>query len=299
MSPKNLAQRQFLWVVLMACLAVSPALAGSAVIGSVSGSINATIDGQAILPNTTIASGDSLHVRDGVAVLAVGNSGSRMVFGRETVVSFLRESSDVTAILSEGSVSLFKTGDDLALRVKAANVVVEPAKGFKSLGEVAMANGALVITTKEGSLQVVSGGSAVDVPKGKVITVSLNPQAQGQKAGKAAGKTAGKAAGHAAGVSTQTALEVTTVATGGISSVLSGVAMSRAGDAKTEADTATTDANSAASAADSATNAANTALATANSAGCAVNSVWTGLGASGLNLGSASPYTPPSGSTCP
>src|SRR3989442_14799370 len=44
-----------------------PLLGGSAVVGSVAGSMNATIGGQALLPNTTIFSGDSLQVNDGVA----------------------------------------------------------------------------------------------------------------------------------------------------------------------------------------------------------------------------------------
>src|SRR2546422_11251667 len=44
-----------------------PLLGGSAVVGSVAGSMNATIGGQALLPNTTIFSGDSIDVRDGVA----------------------------------------------------------------------------------------------------------------------------------------------------------------------------------------------------------------------------------------
>jgi len=85
-------------------VATVPALAGSAVVGSVAGSTNATVGGQSLLPNTTIFSGDSLQVRDGVAVVAIGKSG-RMVFGRDTVASFSRDASEVTVLLSQGTVS--------------------------------------------------------------------------------------------------------------------------------------------------------------------------------------------------
>ena len=62
---------------------------------SVVGTMNATVGGQTLLPNTTLFSGDSLQVKDGVAVVALGNA-SRMVFGRDTVALFLRDSDEVT-----------------------------------------------------------------------------------------------------------------------------------------------------------------------------------------------------------
>ncbi|HZO99273.1 MAG TPA: hypothetical protein VFD30_03165, partial [Terriglobia bacterium] len=50
-----------LFVILLGITAL-PVLAGSAVVGSVAGSINATVGGQVLLPNTTIFSGDSVRV---------------------------------------------------------------------------------------------------------------------------------------------------------------------------------------------------------------------------------------------
>ena len=94
-----LTKKHVLCGLLLAMLAAMPVLAGSAVVGSVAGSMNATVGGQALLPNTTIFSGDSVQVRDGVAVLAVGNTG-RMILGRDTVASFLRDSNAVTVVLS-------------------------------------------------------------------------------------------------------------------------------------------------------------------------------------------------------
>ena len=84
MTMKKTVLRLTLFALLMGAVATVPAMAGSAVIGSVAGSMNATVGGQSLLPNTTIFSGDSLQVRDGVAVIAVGNN-SRVVFGRDTV----------------------------------------------------------------------------------------------------------------------------------------------------------------------------------------------------------------------
>ena len=58
-------------VVLAALLMAAPVYAGSAVIGSVAGSLNATVGGQALLPNTVIFSGDGLQVKVGAAVIAL------------------------------------------------------------------------------------------------------------------------------------------------------------------------------------------------------------------------------------
>ena len=138
--------------------------------GSVAGSVNATLGGQVLVPNSTIFSGDSLQVRDGVAVIALGR-GSRMVFGRESTVSFSREADSVTAVLGQGNVSLFSPDGGAGVRVKVGEVTIAPAKGFKTMGEVAMANGSVTVTTKEGLLRVEGDGQAVDVAKGKTIAV--------------------------------------------------------------------------------------------------------------------------------
>jgi hypothetical protein len=124
---------------------------------------------------------------------------------------------------------------------------VVPVAGFKTLGEVAMVNGAVVVTAKEGKLRVEGNGPAVEVVKGKTITVD----------GKVARAPQGGAAG--AGSSVGTALQVGSIAAGATSSVLSGIAISRAGDAKDAADAANATAGNAVTAANTA--AANAAAA--------------------------------------
>jgi len=270
-------------MVLAAALAVSlPMFAGSAIVGSVAGSMNATLGGQALVPNTTVFSGDSLQVKDGAAVVAVGPA-SRLVFGRETVASFLREAGEVTVLLGQGNVSMYQGQAGVGLRVKVGTVSVVPSTGFKTLGEVAMVNGAVVVTAKEGKLRVEGNGPAVDVAKGKTITVNA----------KAARAPQG---GAGASVNAATALQVGSIAAGGTSAVLSGVAISRAGDAKDAAAAANATAASAVSAAqdaqaaaEAATAAAEAATEAANSAGCALNA---------LNPDAVSPYVPPDGYSC-
>ena len=275
-----------LGIVLVAALAVVPAFGGSAVVGSVAGSMNATLGGQALIPNTTIFSGDSLQVKDGAAVVAVGR-GSRLVFGRETVASFLREASEVTVLLGQGNVSLYQGQAGVNLRVKVGTVTVAPTGEFKTLGEIAMVNGAVVVTAKEGKLRVEGNGPAQEVVKGKTIMVSAKAARSPQ--GGAAGAGAGSGS---AGMSASTALQIGSVAAGGTSAVMSGVAISRAGDAKDAAAAANATAADAVSAANAAAASADAAGQAANAAGCALDTVVP-------DVDGASPYTPPEGFSCP
>jgi hypothetical protein len=245
---KTTILRLTLFALLAGTVATVPALAGSAVIGSVAGSMNATIGGQSLLPNTTIFSGDSLQVRDGVAVIAVGNN-SRVIFGRDTVASFLRDTNEVTVLLSQGNVSMLHPNDGTPVRVKAGEVSITPAAGFKSLGEVAMLNGSVVVTAKEGALQVEDHGATKNVAKGQTIVISP--------------KTAQNKGGGSGWGGGSTALEVATLGAAGAAAILAGVAMSRAGDAKTSADSAIAAANAANSTAASAASAASAAASSA------------------------------------
>jgi hypothetical protein len=157
-------------IVLLVGLGVLSALAGSAVVGSVAGSLNATIGGQALEPNTTLFSGDSLQVKDGAAVIALG-AGSRMVFGRETAATFLREADAVTVTLKAGNVTMYHPETGTAVRVKIGELVIEPGKGYATEGEVAMLGGSVVVTAKEGTLRVAGGKRAMEVKKGQTMTI--------------------------------------------------------------------------------------------------------------------------------
>jgi len=251
MSVKESKLRIFLFALLFALFASLPALAGSAVIGSVAGSMNATVGGQSLLPNTTIFSGDSLQVRDGVAVIAVGTA-SRVVFGRDTVASFLKEANEVTVLLSQGNVSVFHPNDGTAVRVKAGELSITPAAGFKTLGEVAMANGSTIITAKEGALRVDDHGVAKNVAKGQTIVISPKTANHGKGSGAPSWGGGGNLG-----------LEVATLGAGVTGAILAGVAIKRADDATNAADAATTAANQANTTAQGAATSAAAAAASA------------------------------------
>ncbi len=232
MSWNRTVQRASLMVLAVGLGALSM-LAGSAVVGSVAGSLNATMGGKALEPNTTLFSGDSLQVKDGAAVVALG-AGSRMVFGRETEASFLREADAVTVTLNEGNVSLYHPEAGAALRVKVGTVVVEPGKGFATEGDVAMLGGSVVVTAKAGTLQVADGKRALEVKSGQTMTI---PKLAGAPQGGAAG---GAVAEHTWTLSNGLAI-------GGIGA--SGVGIGVGIAAKNSADNATTAANNATKAA--------------------------------------------------
>jgi len=277
-------------VLLLGALVSVPALAGSAVVGSVAGSLNATVGGEAVLPHQSIFSGDSLQVKDGALVVAT-DSGSRMAFGRDTTATFQRDTRAVTVVLSAGNVSLYHADDKVGLRVQAGNVTVDAAPGFKTLGDIAMVNGAVVVTAKDGALRVNDGGRTVEVAKGKTITVTPKAARAPQTGG-----TQKLGGGN-------TLLDAAAVGAGGIAAILAGIGMSRAGDAKTNAlaaesaaNAATSAANNATSAATAATSAANAAAANANEAGCALNN----FNEEVYGVGTfPSPFTPISPYTCP
>ena len=279
--------RLMLTMVAMVGIGLVPVMAGSAAIGSVAGSRNATLSGQAVVPNTTVFSGDSLQVRDGVAVVAM-ERGSRMVFGHETAASFLRAGNDVTVVLGHGNVSMYHPGESLGLRVKAGDVMIAPASGYKTLGEVAMLNGAVQVTAKEGMLQVEGQGRTQEVGQGKTVTVPVNTA-------RAPMPDPPESTAH---ITTATALGWLAVGAGGAAAVLAGIGMSRSNDAKAAATAATTAANNATTAANNATTAANNAANNSNAVGCALNRMNAEENAEeGDNT--PSPYVPPTGFSCP
>jgi hypothetical protein len=176
MWSKSQIARSYLCAFLLTLVAAALAYAGPAVIGVVAGSTNASVGGETILPNTTLFSGDSLQVKDGVAVVALGST-SRMIFGRDTVASFRRDSDEVTVLLRQGVVSLFHAENTMPVRVKVGDVSVVPVSGFKTLGEVAAGNGEVMVTAKDGRLRVEGNGQAINVTKGETITISAKASA--------------------------------------------------------------------------------------------------------------------------
>ncbi len=182
MSWNRLMVRSSLTTALAVGLGAVSLLAGSAVVGSVAGSTNATMGGKALEPNTTLFSGDSLEVKDGAAVVALG-AGSRMVFGRETQAAFLREAEAVTVTLKAGNVSLYHPSAGGEVRVKVGEVVIEPAPGYVTEGDVAMLGGSVVVRAVAGTLKVAEGKRATEVKKGQTLKIEARPAAGPQAGG--------------------------------------------------------------------------------------------------------------------
>ncbi len=277
----SMKSRIALFLLMLGIVSAAPIFAGSAAIGTVAGSLNATIGGQALLPNSTIFSGDQLQIEDGAAVIAFAN-GSRMALGQHTQAQFLREENGVSVELAEGNVSMYHPAQGANLEVNVEKWAITPGQGFKTVGEVAMINGAVVVTAKQGLIHVEGNGQSLDVTQGKTITLLPKTKAMPQ-----AGTSQKLVGGN-------TALEAGALAAGGVAAILAGVAVSRAGNAETDANNAASQAAAATSAANAATSAATAAGDAANAAGCALDTISTEQ-----NFTNPSPYLPPTGYTCP
>jgi hypothetical protein len=281
-----------LLLLVLGALMAGSAFAGSLIVGSIAGATNANLGGQEVIAGNTIFSGDNLQVHDGAAIVTVG-SGSRMVFGKNSVVSFERQTNEVTALLSGGNVSVYHPADDsVAVRLRTGNLSIEPGKGFKTLGEVAMVGDSLTVKATEGLLRIDGAGDPLELRKGQsakfIPKVARSPQ------------TAGGAQTYGGGGGNW--VTWLAVAAGGTAAVLAGVSISRSSDAKDAANAATAAANqsdadakaaaAAAAAADADAKAAAAAAAAADAqalaAGCALN-----------KNNPLTPFTPANGESCP
>jgi hypothetical protein len=286
--------RIFVMMLLVGILSSVPMFAASDVVGSVAGSLNASVAGQTLLPNTSVFNGDSLQVKEGAAVVTLDN-GNRVALGRDTVAKFLRNDNAVTVVLTEGNVSLFHPDSQTAVKVQIGYVTVEPKQGFKTLGEVAMTNGTIVITAKDGTLEVNDGGGrTTEVAKGK--TIALSPKtARGPQTG---------GSQHLGGGPNW--VEYTLLGVAGVALIWAIIASSRAQQARSNALVAASNAAAAASAAAAAGSEAVSAVQSSQAVltaavavqhaetvnvGCSLNTL-----SSEINV--ASPYTPLVGS-CP
>jgi len=300
MSKKNGRFYVAVLVLCFATVAAVPAFAGSSVVGSVAGSMNATISGQPVLVGSTVFVGDSLKVRDGAAVVTFGK-GSRAVFGRNSEVSFSREGESVTAHLASGNVSIFQPGEEQSgMRVKFENVTIGAAGGYKTLGEVAMLGDTVVVRTKEGMMSVsLAGGKTTQVPAGQVMRLVPNPKRAPQEA-----------AGSQHFGSEGNWVEYAALGAASIAAILAGVDISKTNTASTNAAAAETAANNAATTASNAVTAANAATAAANAATAAAVAAQAAAAANTLavectldtfanNVNQPSPYTLQAGQTCP
>lgn len=165
------------FISLVAIGSLGPtAMASSAVVGVAVAVSNSSVNGAALESGRTLVSGDDLRVREGTALVAIG-SGSHLLFGPGTSASFERTSDGVTAVMAQGKVTLYQTRSESGrLRVKVDDLLLAPEAGDETLGEVAVSDGSLYVTTQQGMLRLEEGGSTVDLPKGKWIRLVHRPR---------------------------------------------------------------------------------------------------------------------------
>jgi len=255
MADHNRRGLPFVALILVLLLGTPPLLGGSTVVGTVAGGNNAMVGEQALVPNATLFSGDSLQVNDGSAIVSMPK-GSLVVLGRNTSASFERATDQVTVALSRGTVSMMHPADGTPLCVKIGSVSVIPGKGFKAQGDVSIVNNLVLVTAKEGSLVVQGADRPAEVKKGKTITIK-NVAQDGQVG----------AAGGAAHISMHLVTPMISAAAAGTGAVMTGVARSKLNTAQTTLNNVSTQAQSAAA---SSTSSAQTAAAAAaaSSASC-------------------------------
>src|SRR5260370_36561076 len=104
----------------------------------------------------------------------------------------------------------------MAMRVKIGDVSVSAGKGYRTLGEVAMVTGVVVVTAKEGMLQVQGPERSVELTKGK--TIEITPKSAGSP------QPGQGSSGHAtSGWSSGEVIAAAGLAAGGTSAVIGAV----------------------------------------------------------------------------
>ena len=119
-----------------------------------------------------LLSGDKVAVKNGLAMVTL-ERGNRMILGRDSEAVFLRETDVLTVRMARGNLSLYHPPDGSSLRVKAGDVIVAPAGGPGTLGELSLADGLLVVTARDGSLKVERDGTTREVAKGHIMTLAI------------------------------------------------------------------------------------------------------------------------------
>jgi len=302
--------RWIAFLVTAGIISCAPAFAGLGVVGTLAGSLNATVEGLSPLPGSTIFAGQHLRVNNGAAVVSTG-TGARIVFGRNTSASFPSIRDALAVQLDQGDVSLYVLSGNSKLRLNAGNVSVTPASGFPTLCEVVMMGDFVGVTSKKGSQRVEGNGAPIEVAEGKAVTIRIKTAANPQ------GAPAGSGGGTASRGGGPSVLTIAALAAGATGAVVGFVGISKANSAENDAKAASATASSATSAAAAAATAATAASQAAAAATAAASSATAAATAAALlaetlnnnigclldivanKAGQSSPYTPPSGQSCP
>jgi len=148
-----------------------PVLGASAPVGKVvprSGSNQ--LNGNALVLETTLFSGDSVTTQtDGLAVILL-SQGDQIHLGPASSVRVLEAGDSLMVTLQRG-MTLTRSGHGRTVAVNAAGVLVRPA-GVASY-EVAIDGGAILVASREGTVEVQGTNQSFVVPAGKTMKFEL------------------------------------------------------------------------------------------------------------------------------
>lgn len=166
----------FAFAHIILLLNIIPAVGATPTIGWVAVGTNTMLRGQPLIPKSILFSGDTLEVQEGAAEIEM-QKGSVFVLGRDTSASFSRTSSEIVVTLVRGNVSIYRPKEADAMKVNLNNISCVTEKGYRTRAEVALINGSIVVTTKEGLMRVRGKDREFELSKGNTIVVGNVPTA--------------------------------------------------------------------------------------------------------------------------
>ena len=172
--------RQLLASVLIVILAV-PTWSTPTVVGTTAASQSATVRGNALLPGSTIFSGDTIQVGAGGTVSIAVTGGAQVRVGPGSQVRLSREKEKTRLEIGRGSASFLVTSD-APFEARLADATIRSTGSGPTVGVVLVADMTkALIAAEKGELVVHTAHDArsVTLKEGEGVEVSLAPDPQG------------------------------------------------------------------------------------------------------------------------
>jgi ferric-dicitrate binding protein FerR (iron transport regulator) len=172
--------RQFFASLLIVTLAV-PAWSTPAVVGTTAASQSATVRGNALLPGSTVFSGDTIQVGAGGTASIAVTGGTQVRVGPGSQVRLSREKEGTRIEIGRGSAS-FLVPSDASFEARLADATIRSTGKGPTVGVVLVADiRKALIAAEKGELIVRTAHDArsVTLKEGEGVEVSLVPDPQG------------------------------------------------------------------------------------------------------------------------
>lgn len=180
-------------VLLLILLLACPAWSNPGIVGTAAASRAATVRGNALLPGSTIFSGDTIEVAaKGSASIAV-NGGAQVRVGPGSQVRLSREKETALLEIGRGSAA-FRVTQSTPFEARLADATIRGTGKEPAVGVVLMRDAkTALIAAEKGELVVSTAyeGKSVTLKEGEGVEVTLAPAPQGG-GGTAATTLAGK-----------------------------------------------------------------------------------------------------------